>query len=154
VSLPWGLMDGLAVSVVPKERAGMATGIFNTTRVAGEGIALAIVAALLASFTETGLREAQFAGADAATLGEASNRLAMGDLASAMGMLPHATSAELVKFYGDAFHLLLYVLAAITVLSALMVFGFLSHSRLPHDHAHGPSAEPAPRPASADAVIQ
>jgi hypothetical protein len=47
VSLPWGLMDGLAVSVVPKERAGMATGIFNTTRVAGEGIALAIVTALL-----------------------------------------------------------------------------------------------------------
>ncbi|MGA0585792.1 MFS transporter [Dyella sp. KRB-257] len=32
--LPWGLMDGLAVSVVPKERAGMATGIFSTTRVA------------------------------------------------------------------------------------------------------------------------
>jgi hypothetical protein len=37
--MPWGLMDGLSVSVVPKERAGMATGIFSTTRVAGEGIA-------------------------------------------------------------------------------------------------------------------
>ena len=44
---PWGLMDGLSVSVVPKERAGMATGIFSTTRVAGEGIALAIVGAVL-----------------------------------------------------------------------------------------------------------
>ena len=43
-----GLMDGLSVSVVPKERAGMATGIFSTTRVAGEGIALAIVGAVLA----------------------------------------------------------------------------------------------------------
>lgn len=154
VSLPWGLMDGLAVSVVPKERAGMAAGMFNTTRVAGEGIALAIVAALLASFTETSLRGAAFAGAGAAMLGEAANRLAMGDLASAVAILPHATSAELVQFYGGAFHSLLYVLAAITVLSALMVFGFLRHSRLPHDRASGLSAEPAPRPAPADAVIQ
>lgn len=47
---PWGLMDGLAVSVVPKERAGMATGIFSTTRVAGEGLAIAIVSVLLTLF--------------------------------------------------------------------------------------------------------
>jgi hypothetical protein len=31
--------------------------------------------------------------------------------------------------YADAFHLLLYVLAAISLLSAVMVFGFLSHSK-------------------------
>ena len=47
--LPWGLMDGLSVSVVPKERAGMASGIFSTTRVAGEGIALALVCLLYTS---------------------------------------------------------------------------------------------------------
>lgn len=57
-------------------------------------------------------------------------------------------------FVIGAFHLLLYVLAAITALSALMVFGFLLHSRLPHDQASGLSAEPAPPPAPADAVIQ
>ncbi|MGM3304349.1 hypothetical protein ACS26S_27150, partial [Bacillus cereus group sp. BC12] len=51
--MPWGLMDGLSVSVVPKERAGMATGIFSTTRVAGEGIALAIVGAVLAGLART-----------------------------------------------------------------------------------------------------
>ena len=45
IGLPWGLMDGLAVSVVPSERAGMATGIFSTVRVAGEGMALALVGA-------------------------------------------------------------------------------------------------------------
>jgi MFS family permease len=43
-----GLMDGLSVSVVPVQRAGMAAGIFGTVRVAGEGIALAAVTALLA----------------------------------------------------------------------------------------------------------
>ncbi len=42
-------MDGLSVAVVPPERAGMATGIFSTTRVAGEGIALASVTAGLAA---------------------------------------------------------------------------------------------------------
>jgi len=51
ISLPWGLMDGMAVSVVPKERAGMATGIFSTTRVAGEGVAIAVVMALLSALT-------------------------------------------------------------------------------------------------------
>ncbi len=46
-ALPWGLMDGLSVSVVPVQRAGMAAGIFGTVRVAGEGIALAAVTARL-----------------------------------------------------------------------------------------------------------
>lgn len=54
-SLPWGLMDDLSVSVVPKERAGMAAGIFNTVRVASEGIALASVVAMLASLLHTNL---------------------------------------------------------------------------------------------------
>ena len=45
--LPWGLMDGLAMSVAPPERAGMAAGIFSTTA-SPAGIALASVNALLA----------------------------------------------------------------------------------------------------------
>ncbi|MCS5772552.1 MFS transporter [Klebsiella variicola subsp. variicola] len=42
-AFPWGLMDGLAISAVPMAKAGMAAGLFNTVRVAGEGIALAVV---------------------------------------------------------------------------------------------------------------
>ncbi|NIF15317.1 MFS transporter, partial [Burkholderia sp. Ax-1735] len=56
--MPWGLMDGLSVGVVPKERAGMATGIFSTARVAGGGSALAIVGAVLAGLARTGLTQA------------------------------------------------------------------------------------------------
>ena len=56
--LPWGLMDGLALSVVPKERAGMAAGIFNTTRVAGEGVALAMALAILSTLIEGQLAQA------------------------------------------------------------------------------------------------
>jgi MFS family permease len=36
-AFPWGLMDGLAISAVPVAKAGMAAGLFNTVRVAGEG---------------------------------------------------------------------------------------------------------------------
>ena len=140
ISLPWGLMDGLAVSVVPRERAGMATGIFNTTRVAGEGIALAIVGATLAGLAESRLHGLPIAG-PATALPEAAHRLAMGDLPRAMSLLPQAGQHALVQAYGDAFHLQLYILAAITVVSAALVFGFLSHSRLPHRSGSAP--EPA-----------
>ena len=126
VSLPWGLMDGLAVSVVPKERAGMAAGIFNTTRVAGECIAVAVVAALLANFAQASLRAALPGGAQEAALAHAANRLAMGDVQAAAAQLHGATSGALIHVYGAAFHSLLYVLVAITVLSACLVIGFLS----------------------------
>ncbi|AIY40918.1 Permeases of the major facilitator superfamily [Collimonas arenae] len=131
ISLPWGLMDGLAISVVPKERAGMAAGIFSTTRVAGEGVALAIVAAILAALVHTRLRGLTPNPAAAPQMAEAAQRLAMGDMPHALQLLPHASRALLMQSYGDAFHLLLYILAAITVLSAAVVFGFLGSHHAP-----------------------
>lgn len=123
ISLPWGLMDGLAVSVVPVERAGMAAGIFNTTRVAGEGIALAIVAALLAAFTTTALRALPGVNAQDAAL--AAPLLAIGELRQAAGLLPHASTQELAQAYGVGFRHLLQVLAAISTASALLILAFL-----------------------------
>lgn len=132
VSLPWGLMDGLAVSVVPKERAGMATGVFNTTRVAGESIALAVVAAMLAAFAETGLRDAT-AGASlppaSQALSEAAHWLSLGSVGEVSRLLPGLDHAALLASYGRAFSDLVYVLAAITLLSAVMIFSFLTRAR-------------------------
>ncbi|MCR8546761.1 MFS transporter [Salipiger sp. P9] len=48
IGLPWGLMDGLAVEIAPRDKAGVATGMFSTVRVASEGIVLALVSALYA----------------------------------------------------------------------------------------------------------
>ena len=123
ISLPWGLMDGLAVSVVPVERAGMAAGIFNTTRVAGEGIALAIVAALLATFTLTALRALPGMAAHDAAL--AAPLLAIGELRQAGQLLPQFPPAELTHAYGAALRQLLYLLAAISTASALLLLVFL-----------------------------
>ncbi|WP_454848641.1 MFS transporter [Rhizobium binxianense] len=118
ISLPWGLMDGLAVSVVPKERAGMATGIFSTTRVAGEGVALAIVSAVLSALAQSAL-----GGRDAAAV--AAQRLATGDLSGAASAMPGAAKAMLVQDYSDAFATLLWLLTAITILTAVIVLLFL-----------------------------
>ncbi|RWX78671.1 MFS transporter [Neorhizobium lilium] len=120
ISLPWGLMDGLAVSVVPKERAGMATGIFSTTRVAGEGVALAIVTAVLSGLTGANLGVA--AGDHAGAIAQ---RLATGDLADAASLVPSLAPADLLAAYSAGFSTLLWLLTAITAFTALVVFGFL-----------------------------
>ncbi|MDQ0474574.1 MFS transporter [Labrys wisconsinensis] len=122
IGLPWGLMDGLAVSVVPKERAGMATGIFNTIRVAGEGVALAVVGAVLSGLTAARLP------AGPATA-EAAQRLVTGDLAGAAAVLPGLGRDALTASYDAAFVALLLILTAITALTALVVLFALGYGR-------------------------
>ena len=117
--LPWGLMDGLSVSVVPKERAGMATGIFSTTRVAGEGIALALVVALLAGLLQHSLGAALV---DSAQIPLAAQQLANGNLQASSALLPDVERAALLQLYMEAFGQLLRVLIAITLVSALAVW--------------------------------
>jgi len=120
IALPWGLMDGLAVSVVPKERAGMAVGIFNTTRVASEGVALAIVMATLSGFIAARLGAQGLASpAEAAA---AAQLLATGNIGETAQRLPMADVSALVHAYETAFDQLLVVLATITVLTAIVVF--------------------------------
>lgn len=121
--LPWGLMDGLSVSVVPKERAGMATGIFSTTRVAGEGVALAIVNAILAGLAKARLATVIPQRGEEVT--KAAQRLAMGDVHGATTMLPNLTEMEMREIYAIAFQHLSIVLIAITVVSALVIFALL-----------------------------
>ncbi|WP_219215710.1 MFS transporter [Variovorax boronicumulans] len=129
IGLPWGLMDGLAVSVVPRERAGMASGIFNTVRVAGEGIALALVGAGLTALVARQLGHVPGHAAQAAS--QAAQRVTTGDLSQALALLPGLGRAELLQAYGAAFATLLCVLAAVTVLTALAVFAFLRDEQQP-----------------------
>ena len=133
IGLPWGLMDGLAVSVVPSERAGMATGIFSTVRVAGEGIALALVGAGFAALLASRL-SAQTPGLPAAR--QAAQLLVTGDIASAMALLPGLSAPAVLAAYGQAFASLLDVLAGVTVFTALAVFAFLRAGTAGTDMAH------------------
>jgi MFS family permease len=130
IGLPWGLMDGLSISVVPKERAGMATGIFSTKRVAGEGIALAIVGAMLAGFVGHGLQKI-VPVTHSASESQAIQRLATGDLHQASLALPNVSASQLTLIYADAFHQLLLWLAAITLVSAVIVYAALCLRKSP-----------------------
>lgn len=121
ISLPWGLMDGLAVSVVPKERAGMATGIFSTTRIAGEGIALAIVSALLTALLSWKLG-AVLPGGTGPDAVEAAQKIATGNLASALSLLDPVSREVVLQSYGEAFGHLLRILSEITVVTAISIF--------------------------------
>lgn len=96
----------------------MATGIFSTTRVAGEGIALALVVALLAGLLQLSM---------AATLPEhpqlplAAQQLASGNLQASAALLPELGRELLLGLYAKAFTWLLYALIAITLVAALVV---------------------------------
>lgn len=136
MGLPWGLMDGLAVSVVPKERAGMATGIFSTTRVAGEGLALALVGAALSALVAHRLHAlAPLPDGMATTLAQ---QLTAGDLGTAVRLWPALSGAEMAQAYQSAFSTLAWGLAGITLLTAGVVFAFLGRGAQPHAHAPMP----------------
>ncbi|MDU9393650.1 MFS transporter [Pseudomonas japonica] len=124
--LPWGLMDGLSMSVVPKERAGMAAGIFTTMRVAGEAVAIAIIGALLVGYTASGLHQlaSEQALLDPARLGEWAGQVASGQLGA---LLEQAASADrpalgqlLSAVYQQSFSAVLLLIAALTALCALL----------------------------------
>lgn len=121
IGLPWGLMDGLAVSTVAPERVGMATGIFNTVRISADGVALALAGAVLAQRIEDRLAGAGLAPQLAAQL---AGPLAQADRAGADQALPgHA--ALLAQGYGAAFQDLLLLMAGLAVVTAVAVPWFL-----------------------------
>ncbi|MTD26176.1 MFS transporter [Erwinia sorbitola] len=110
--LPWGLMDNLSVSVVPPQRAGMATGIFSTVRVAGEGVALASVSTLFSQLLVNQLN----------TQGEAPESARQ--LASY-----HLSGPHLLPLAEQAFQQLLLVLMTITLLCAIAIWRCLLPKR-------------------------
>ena len=126
--LPWGLMDALAVSVVPKERAGMATGIFTTVRVAGEALALAATGAVLVGFTRLGLDTATGTH-DQALLTRLANELAGGELAGAHRLAAEIAPAALTAVYGEAYRATLLVLALINLATAVVALVTLRPQR-------------------------
>jgi hypothetical protein len=107
-------------------------GIFNTTRVAGEGVALAIVSAILAGLSQSALR-AVIPEADptmSARIVASAGRIATGALADAATLLPEVSGSVLSQSYGDAFRALLYILTAITVIAAFAVLDSSDEQRL------------------------
>jgi MFS family permease len=125
-AFPWGLMDGLSVTVVPKDKSGMASGIFNTTKVASEGITLAMVNALLAALVLFSVKQTVSGTGENQHIGEASRQLAAGNLDQATRMLAPLSRHTLSSAYDASFTLLLYIMVIITLAAAVSVFILLS----------------------------
>ncbi|MDR4669429.1 MFS transporter [Klebsiella pneumoniae] len=120
-ALPWGLMDGLAISAVPVAKAGMAAGLFNTVRVAGEGIALAVVSAVLTA-SNTLTLQSRVHGYAPEVIRRAAGWLGAGNMPQAAALLPDFSLRVLRESYDSAYTLLFSGLAVVTLLCALMIW--------------------------------
>ena len=119
ISLPWGLMDGLAVSVVEPEQAGMAAGIFSTCRIAGEGVALAVTGSVLVSLLNERL---SFVAGESTHVTNLAVALAMGETKHVLAQLPAMSRSSLLQLHADAWHSLLLGLAAVTCCAATLLW--------------------------------
>ena len=127
IGLPWGLMDGMAVSVVTPDRVGMATGIFNTVRVSADGVAIAVISVLLATLIQQSLTvDATMFTQDVVL--EAAGRAALGELQTATGLLP-GLEEQLAQTYAASFLSVLRALAVLAALIAGMLFFLLRQPR-------------------------
>ncbi|WP_133646000.1 MFS transporter [Paraburkholderia flava] len=130
-AIPWGLMDNLAVSVVPSEKAGMAVGIFGALRVSIDSTAMAIVGSLLAFFAQQTLGDIR-PELSPDVLASGAAQLAAGTLDKAGSILSGFDHAHLLLAYDLAFKKLLWVAIILTLAAAVLVFVLLGAVRSDH----------------------
>ena len=139
IGLPWGLMDALAVSVVDKDKVGMATGIFNTVRVSADGVAIAVLSALLAFLIQARLGAALPADPRWPWPRTAPRWASWPRRPPCCQARPTCCARD-----GQAFGVVLRVLAAIAALTAVLIYALLGRRegarRRP---GHGLSVRPA-----------
>jgi EmrB/QacA subfamily drug resistance transporter len=122
VGVAFGVMDNAAVSVVPVDRAGMASGIFNTMRITGESIAVAGAAALLSTLTFASLSgklPALAAGTARRLAGQATQgRIAVG-LHGSGAVSRLAVTQATASSLTSAMHVMFIALSALALIGAV-----------------------------------
>jgi hypothetical protein len=126
IGLSFGQLDNLAISSVPPERAGMAAGMFNTTRIGGETAAIAVIGSILVSVT-------------AGRLGGASR------VANQLNQGSPARGAAEAAAYTGALHTVAAVLVAVCVAAAVSAAVLLRDDRRATAAPSTASAIPAMR---------
>ncbi len=131
VGIAFGLLDGAAISSVAPARAGMAAGMFNTMRLTSEALAIAGMGSLLVSLTQTRLTDGigRFSGVTTQDVGGFANQVAQGHLDDAVSSVPPDQRASFLDFvslaYTDAFHVVLWILAAVCAIGVPIVLWLL-----------------------------
>lgn len=124
--LSFGVGDGMAMSLVGPERAGMATGFLNTMRIGSEAIVIAVFGAVLVSLIGTRVGSAELAA-----------KVAAGDLS-------HGDPAVLAAGFTHALHIALYGTAAVCAVGTVAIAAALAQPR--RDIAATPAPNDAPLP--------
>jgi len=155
IGVCFGVMDGAAVSSVPAGRAGMAAGMYNTMRLAGETIGIAIVGSMLTGLTGSALaqRIGSFSTPYAQDPQSVANMVNQGDMATAVHSVSPASAqpqfqAVVGEAYTGALHAAMWFLV---VLCAVAAVGLLVLDR--PEKAAAPAAEPARQAAEEPEVL-
>ncbi|CAL9362567.1 MFS transporter [Streptomyces sp. Tu 3180] len=132
IGLIYGLMDGAAVSTVPPTKVGMASGMFNTIRLASEAVAVAGMVAALVSLVQSRISDglARFATEAGLRTREVADSVASGDVDGPVGEVATGLRSEFADFlrtgYTEGFRIVLWCAAAICVVSAVVLHRILT----------------------------
>lgn len=114
-----GILDGAAATAVPPARAGMAVGMFNTTRIAGEVIAIAVVGSMIVGLLRTTLPS--FVPGYAGSTGSLANSIAEGGLQSTAAQVDVAVVGEFLSTSLDAYTSALHVVFVVIGIVCLVM---------------------------------
>lgn len=126
MGLSAGLVDGMALKAVAEEKAGMAAGLLNTFRLGSEAIAVALYGSLLTTLLGERLRASLAIWVnDGDILSRVVNAVAAGNLDVPLPVVAAGKSEWvknlLISGYDDAFHGVLWGLAAIILILAMLI---------------------------------
>ncbi|WP_198659002.1 MFS transporter [Nocardiopsis sp. FIRDI 009] len=127
MGLSAGLVDRLALEIVPERKAGMAAGFLNTLRLGSEAVAVAVYGSLLATLLGGRIGAGIDAFEGAGDPGEVANAVAGGHTGGAdSGLRDDPAFLDfLTGAYDGAFHQVLWILAGIGVLLLLLIAALL-----------------------------
>ncbi len=129
-----GLMDRVAVSVVPPERSGMAAGIFSTTRVVGDSIAIAGAGAILISTIRAQLPAllTRTSVIDQSRMVELANLIARGDINGAASSIPSLYRDTFIQAanqsYTMALQTIFFVITCVSFATAILTLALVRTS--------------------------
>ncbi len=112
-------MSNVAIAVVPFERSGMASGINMMFRHGSFTLGIAVMGALLAHDIQGSIRNSEIVDAEGIDLNQIANQLAIGDITSAVRLVPAALQSSFTNIANASF---LHGLNFIILVAALIAF--------------------------------
>jgi len=135
VGSAFGVMDNAAVSVVPVERSGMASGIFNTMRITGESVAIAGAGALLSSLAGSDLHH-RAGNLTSGQVKSLAGDAVQGRLGGSLDSLPAPARTAAREAVGHALttamHTTFVALAVLALLGAVTTYAVVRDRELQH----------------------